>query len=184
MGAPEVIVTERLRAERLGPRHVDVLLPIFADERVGATMGGVWSAEQVAGHAAAIDAHWDEHGFGYWMWFERSTGEPVARGGLARTEFDGQPELEVGWTTAPARWGEGFATELGQAAIDVGFGPLASTDLVAFTLPHNAASRRVMEKLGFTYEKAAPYKTFGEHVLYRLRTIAPPSWENGQADRS
>ena len=36
------------------------------------------------------------------MWFERATGEAVARGGLSRTEFDGRPELEVGWTTAPS----------------------------------------------------------------------------------
>jgi len=25
-----------------------------------------------------------------------------------------------------------------------------------------------MEKLGFAYEKTALYKTFGDHVLYRL----------------
>ena len=24
-----------------------------------------------------------------------------------------------------------------------------------------------MEKLGFTYEKTAPYKIYGDHVLYR-----------------
>ena len=168
MSAPELIVTERLRGERLGPHHADLLLPIFADPRVGATMGGVWTAEQVAGHAAAIGSHWEREGFGYYMWFETATGEPVARGGIARTEFDGVPELEVGWTTVPERWGEGFATELGRAAVDVAFGPLAAPDVVAFTLPHNIASRRVMEKLGFTYEKTAPYKTFGDHVLFRL----------------
>jgi hypothetical protein len=26
-----------------------------------------------------------------------------------------------------------------------------------------------MEKLGFTYEKTAPYKQYGDHVLYRRR---------------
>jgi hypothetical protein len=25
-----------------------------------------------------------------------------------------------------------------------------------------------MEKLGFAYEKTAPYKVYGNHVLYRL----------------
>jgi ribosomal-protein-alanine N-acetyltransferase len=168
MPAPEVIVTERLRGERLGPQHADLLEPIFADPRVGATMGGVWPRTMVEGHAAAVDAHWEEHGFGYMMWFESATGEPVARGGLSRAVFDGRPELEVGWTTAPAHWGRGYATELGRAMVGVAFGALASPDVVAYTLPHNVASRRVMEKLGFTYEKTAPYKTFGDHVLYRL----------------
>ena len=168
MGGLEAITTERLRGERLGLRHADVLEPIFGDPRVGATMGGVWSRETVEQTCAAVEAHWSEHGFGYLMWFERSTGEPIARGGLSRTVFDGRPELEVGWTTTPERWGEGFASELGRAMVDVAFGPLAAPDLVAYTLPHNGASRRVMEKLGFAYEKTAPYKTFGDHVLYRL----------------
>jgi hypothetical protein len=120
MAGLEAIATERLRGERLGPRHVDVLLPIFADPRVGETMGGVSDRERVEREAAGIDSHWEEHGFGYWLWFETATGEPVARGGLSRTEFDGRPELEVGWTTAPERWGEGFATELGPACVDHG----------------------------------------------------------------
>jgi len=52
--------------------------------------------------------------------------------------------------------------------VEIAFGPLGSHDLVAYTLPHNGASRRVMVKLGFQYEKTAQYKTFGDHVLYRL----------------
>ena len=139
-----------------------------ADPRVGATMGGVAIARVVEQLAGIIGRPLGEQGFGYMMWFELDTGDPVARGGLSRTMFDGKPELEVGWTTAPDRWGEGFASELGQACVDVAFGPIGSPDLVAFTLPHNGASRRVMEKLGFAYEKTAPYKTFGDHVLYRL----------------
>lgn len=166
-GAPEVIETARMRGERLGPRHLDLIAEMFADPRVGATMGGVWPREVAADHVAAIDEEWDRDGFGYWMWFERATGLPIARGGLSRTVFDGRPEVEVGWTTTAERWGEGFATELGAASLEVAFGALGLAEIVAFTLPHNVASRRVMEKLGFTYEKSAPYKTFGEHVLYR-----------------
>ena len=35
----------------------------------------------------------------------------------------------------------------------VAFGPLGLADVVSFTLPDNRASRRVMEKLGFAYER-------------------------------
>src|SRR4051794_21677354 len=154
--APETLVTARLRGERLGPRHRDVLAPILADPRVGATMGGVASAEEVAEQLAMSAEGWEREGVGYWMFFERATGAPVARGGLSHAEFDARPEVEVGWTVTPERWGEGFATEVGAAAVDVAFGALALPDVVAYTLPHNTASRRVMEKLGFTYEKTAP----------------------------
>jgi len=67
MAGLEAIATERLRGERLGPRHVDVLLPIFADPRVGETMGGVSDRERVEREAAGIDSHCEEHGFGYWL---------------------------------------------------------------------------------------------------------------------
>ena len=130
-------------------------------------MGGVATAEEVAEQLALGAQKWETDGFGYWMFFDAATGGAVARGGLSRAEFDGRAEIEVGWTVAPERWGEGLATELGAAAAEVAFGDLGLPDIVAFTLPDNVASRRVMEKLGFSYEKTAPYKTYGEHVLYR-----------------
>ena len=167
--APEILTTPRMRAERLGPQHQEALAPIVADPRVGATMGGVSTAAQVAEQLALAAEEWDRDGFGYWMFFDLA-GDPVARGGLSRKEFDGSAEVEVGWTVAPDRWGEGLATELGGAALEVAFGDLGLPDIVAFTLPDNAASRRVMEKLGFEYEKTAPYKVYGDHVLYRRRS--------------
>jgi ribosomal-protein-alanine N-acetyltransferase len=129
-------------------------------------MGGVQSRALVAEILERQAQAWERDGFGYWMWFETATALPVARGGLQRTEFDGSPEIEVGWTTAPDRWGEGFASELGAKALEVAV-ELGLESIVAFTLPHNGASRRVMEKLGFVYEKTAPYKVYGDHVLYR-----------------
>jgi RimJ/RimL family protein N-acetyltransferase len=163
----EAVTTPRLRAEPLGPEHQALLLAILADPRVAATMGGVATASEVAEQLEGAASRWEHDGFGYWMFFETATGEPIARGGLARTEFDGRPEVEVAWTVAPDRWGEGFATELGAVSLDVAFGPLGLPDVVAFTLPDNVASRRVMEKLGFAYEKTAPYREYGDHVLYR-----------------
>jgi RimJ/RimL family protein N-acetyltransferase len=163
------VVTARMRSEPIGPQHLDVVAPIFADPRVAATMGGVQTREQVLEILERQAGAWERDGFGYWMCFERSTGAPFARGGVQRTVFDGGEEVEVGWTTAPDRWGEGFATELGAAALDAAFGELGLADVVAFTLPQNGASRRVMEKLGFTYEKTAPYREYGDHVLYRRR---------------
>jgi [ribosomal protein S5]-alanine N-acetyltransferase len=165
--APDVLTTARLRGERLRPDHLDVLAPILADPRVGATLGGVRDRDEVADMLAVSVESWARDGIGYWMFFEPATGAPVARGGLSRTTFAGRPEVEVGWTVSPERWGEGFATELGAAAVDVAFGDLGLPNVVAYTLPHNVASRRVMEKLGFVYELTAPYKQFGDHVLYR-----------------
>jgi len=163
------LTTARMRGEPLGPRHLADLAPMFADPRVAATMGGILTEEQVAAMLEQDAAHWERDGFGPWMCYDKETGEPVGRGGLNRTEFDGAAEVEVAWLITPERWKQGLATELGAASVEVAFGTAGLADVVAFTLPDNLASRRVMEKLGFEYEKTAPYKVYGDHVLYRLR---------------
>jgi RimJ/RimL family protein N-acetyltransferase len=78
----------------------------------------------------------------------------------------GREEVEIGWAVAPERWGEGLATELGAASIAVAFGPLGLVDVVPFARPDNVASRRVMEKLGFSFEGDTVCKGM-PHVLYR-----------------
>jgi ribosomal-protein-alanine N-acetyltransferase len=112
---------------------------------------------------------WDEDGFGYWLFRDRESGEPVGRGGLSRAHVAGADEVEVGWAVMPERWGRGYATELGGAAVEVAFGVLGLADVVAFTLPDNLASRRVMEKLGFSYEREIVWADL-PHVLYRLHS--------------
>jgi [ribosomal protein S5]-alanine N-acetyltransferase len=95
------------------------------------------------------------------------TGAFVARGGPHRTHVARRDEVEIGWTVVPERWKQGLATELGAASVDVAFGPLGLGDVVSYTLPDNVASRRVMEKLGFVYERDTVHAGL-PHVLYRL----------------
>src|SRR3954452_1208119 len=143
---PEVVETARMRGERIGPQHLDVVAPMLADARVAATLGGARDREEVAAQLTELDAQWERDGLGYYMWFDIATGAPVGRGGVSRTEFDGRPEVELGWLVTPERWGDGLATEMGAAEVEVAFGPLGLDDIVAFTLPDNLPSRRVMEK--------------------------------------
>ena len=65
------------------------------------------------------------------------------------------------------RWGQGLATEMAEAAVDAALRKLQLASLVAFTLPSNKASSRVMEKVGFSYERDIVYADL-PHVLYRL----------------
>ena len=60
---------------------------------------------------------------------------------------------EISYIIHPELWGRGYASELGAASLAHAFGAVGLGDVVAFTQPNNAASRRVMEKLEFAYEK-------------------------------
>ena len=166
---PAGLTTARMRAEPIGPQHRDGLIALLGDPRVGATMAGIRTPAEVDEQIARMRAFHAEHGYGWYAWLDRATGDLVARGGVQPATVDGVEEIELGWAVIPERWGEGLATELGAACVEVAFDALGLDDVVAFTLPHNAGSRRVMEKLGMTYEKTTGYKTYGPHVVYRLR---------------
>lgn len=165
---PAGLTTARMRAEPIGPQHREGLIAMLGDPRVGATLAGVLTPEQVDEQIARMAAAHAERGYGLYAWLERASGALVARGGVQPATVDGVEETELAWAVLPDRWGQGLATELGAACVELAFGPLGLADVVAFTLPHNVASRRVMEKLGMTYEKTTDYKTYGPHVLYRL----------------
>jgi ribosomal-protein-alanine N-acetyltransferase len=170
----ERLVTLRMTGERLRDDHAPELIALLGDPRVWPTLwpdpDGPTEADVIDGLQTGIE-HWRVHGFGLWLLRDRHTGAPVGRGGLQRTHVAGRDEVEVAWAIVPERWGEGLATELAGKAIEVGVGDLGLDELVAFTLPHNAASRRVMEKAGFAYERDTEHAGL-PHVLYRLRS--PP----------
>jgi ribosomal-protein-alanine N-acetyltransferase len=158
--------TRRMRGEPIGPAHREGLIAMLGDPRVGATLGGVATPADVDGQIASMTAHWERHAFGWYAFHDRETGALVARGGPHVAHIAGRDEVEIGWTVVPERWGQGLATELGAASLEVAFGPLGLVDVVSFTLPANLASRRVMEKLAFTFERDALYAGL-PHVLYR-----------------
>jgi ribosomal-protein-alanine N-acetyltransferase len=163
-----------MRGEPIGPQHRDGLIAMLGDPRVGATLGGVATPGGVDAQIAAMAAHWEAHGFGWYAFRDRETGALVARGGPHRAHIAGRDEVEIGWTVVPERWGQGLATELGAASVEHAFGPLALAEVVSFTLPGNVASRRVMEKLGFAFERETDYKGW-PHVLYRLSAASARS---------
>jgi RimJ/RimL family protein N-acetyltransferase len=144
---------------------LEFLVALLGDERVGRTLGGVRGPEEVAGFLAQEIARWADEGFGYWFWRERATGDTVARGGLHRVMIEGEEMFEIGWAVTPSRWGRGYATELGRASMAAA-ATLGLAPVVAYTIPGNAPSRRVMEKLGMTYDRTFVHGRWGPHVLY------------------
>lgn len=56
--------------------------------------------------------------------------------------------VDVGYRFLPQYWGRGLASEACMASLDFGFNELGLEQIVAFVLPGNAASVRVLEKTG------------------------------------
>lgn len=153
------------------PGDLDDLCRLHRDERVMATLGGLrgpaWTAELLAG----MLGHWRGYGYGLWIVRDRGTRAFLGRGGLRRVEVAGRCEVEVAYALVPGAWGRGLATELAAESAAAAFGELALTELVAFTLPDNRASQRVMEKVGFRFEREIARAGL-PHRLYRLGVAA------------
>ena len=65
-----------------------------------------------------------------------------------------QPEAiagrrQIGWAFAEAFWGQGYAAEAAGAALDYAFDTLGEDAVWAQTSTSNAASTKLMERLGF-----------------------------------
>lgn len=128
--------------------------------------------------ADRIAAGFDAHGFG--LWAVEIPGVALFAGyvGLARPAWEAHftPCVEMGWRLAAAHWGKGYAPEAAARCRDEGFVVLGLKELVAFTVPRNAPSRRVMEKIGMVHDAAGNFDhprlaaghPLQRHVLYRI----------------
>ena len=71
--------------------------------------------------------------------------------GMISLESRLQGRLTIGYALAPEVWGKGLATEAALAAIEAGFTLTNAIEMLATAHVENPASRRVLDKCGFTH---------------------------------
>jgi [ribosomal protein S5]-alanine N-acetyltransferase len=150
------LATPRLALRPCGEADLDALRALWTDPEVRRYLfdGEVVAREQ----AAAMLAEWDAlapRGLGAWT--VRARGEPPLLGCVAllpvstaaafAPELAGEVELLAAF--APAAWGRGYAAEALGALVGHAFGVLGLPRLVAVADEPNAASRRMLERVGF-----------------------------------
>jgi ribosomal-protein-alanine N-acetyltransferase len=165
----ELVRTARLTCERLRAEHADELTRLLCDPRIAAALspsGVLPTADAVLVYLESKIEHWDRFGFGMWLVRDRVSGEMVGRGGLQHAYVAGLHEVEAGWAIIPERWGRGLATELAVTSVEAAFEQLRLQRLIAYARTDNHASRRVMEKTGFAYEREIEHEGLA-HALYR-----------------
>src|SRR4051794_768371 len=111
----------------------------------------------IRGRAATADetfAEWRQRlerqsdpvrGLGYWEGYQAG----VFIGWWSASSFAGRPEVSgIGYRLRVSGWGRGLATEGARAMVGQAFACEEVERVVASTMVANAASRRVLEKLG------------------------------------
>lgn len=156
--------------------------PLFAelnvDARVAEFLPCPLSQAESDQMAERIETHFQEHGFGLWALEVPGITSFAGFIGLNVPRFEAPftPCIEIGWRLAAAHWNQGYATEGARAALSFAFNSLNAAEIVAFTVPHNVRSRRVMDKLHMKYAAGQDFDhplvaeghPLRKHVLYRI----------------
>ena len=90
------------------------------------------------------------NGFGLWCVVPKGGDAPVGMCGLIRR--DTLPDVDVGFAFLPEAWGRGYARESAAAVLDHARDVLGLRRVLAITDPENAASIRVLERVGMRRE--------------------------------
>jgi ribosomal-protein-alanine N-acetyltransferase len=177
-GGP-ILTTARLRLRQWREEDLAPFAALNADPQVMEFFPKVLTRAESDAVAGRIRDHFVRHGFGLWAVEVRGAADFVGFVGLAVPSFDAHftPCVEIGWRLAREHWGHGYATEAATAALAFGFVDRALEEIVAFTVPANIPSRRVMGRLGmrrlpaddFEHPAIADGHPLRSHVLYRLR---------------
>ena len=162
-----------LHSERLGfgywsERDLALANALWGDTRVSSLIGGPFGPEQVRQRLEKeIDGR-RLFGVQYWPVFLLADDAHAGCAGL-RPYRPNEKIYELGFHLRPDYWGQGLAQEAGRAVIAYAFDQLGATSLFAGHHPANAASKRVLEKLGFVYTRDELYPATGLlHPSYLL----------------
>ncbi len=175
--APFELHTRRCVLRQWKPADFAPWAEMNADPEVRRYFPSVATEEQARGEAERCRDAIGQRGWGMWA-LEVPGALPFAGFvGLAVPHYDAPwvPAVEIGWRLPRVAWGQGLATEAAQAALDFGFSRLRLAQIVSITVPANAPSRRVMERLGMVRDEAGDFDhprieaghPLRRHVLYR-----------------
>ena len=94
---------------------------------------------------------YQRNGFGRWGVVLKETGKLIGWCGLKRDRET--QEVDLGYRFFQESWNKGYATEASVACLEIGKNNFGLEHIVARARKENPASYKVMEKLGFSFEK-------------------------------
>lgn len=119
------------------------------------------SIKQTKARLVNYQEHQTAHGFSKWIILDRRSGRGIGDSGLLELQEYGW--IDLGFRLAQPYWGKGLATEAAAAWVRAAFDDFRIDRLTSFVHPGNAASIRVLEKLGF--------QTAGQDTIMGMNSI-------------
>ena len=176
-----VLATRRLTLRHLVSEDLSALFELYRDPEVRRYFpDGTRTLEETRKELEwFLNGHPNDPRLGLWATVERSSGTFLGRCGLLPWEIEGQHEVELAFLIDKSRWGEGFATEAARAIASHARDVLGIQRLICLITPGNAASTRVAEKVGMSFERDLTDEHGLCHVYSSPRAVSAPDMRAG-----
>lgn len=163
-----ILETDRLRLRGFTLADLDWLAAIHGDSEVMRYIGpGVPGTLEVTREKlAAMIFRWESRRIPLWAVQMKQTGDMIGRCGfLPYLDTD---EIELSYTFEKPSWRKGFATEAARACLGHAHEHCPWPRIIARAHPDNSASRHIIEKLGFQFDRLEMEHRDGPAALYTL----------------
>ena len=141
----DTFATSRLKATKIAREDLPDLVQLHLDGEVSRFLGGVRTPSVTAAYLETSLRHWADHGIGLWT-LRTGDGTFVGRAGLRHVALEGVPELEVAYTFVRSAWGQGLASEIARALVEIWERRCAEPSLVGLVMKGNLPSERVLRE--------------------------------------
>lgn len=84
---------------------------------------------------------------------EKDSGDLIGMGGLTPWIWEGEELTDITYRLRESAWGKGYGWELAEALVHHGFEKLKLDQITATITPDNEASRKIIERLGFKFDR-------------------------------
>lgn len=149
-----ILETERLVLRRVTVEDGEFILELLNDPAWLRFIGdrGVRSLDAARDYISkTLVSMYDRLGFGLYLTELKGEGVPVGICGLIKR--DSLEDVDIGFAFLPEFRGKGYAYESASAVMEYARRTFALGRLVAITSPDNHVSARLLEKLGFSFER-------------------------------
>ena len=161
----KVLETERLILRRLTVEDGEFMLELLNDPSWLRFIGdrGVRTVDAARDYILkTLVAMYERLGFGLYLTELKGEGVPVGICGLIKR--DALEDVDIGFAFLPKFRGKGYAYESATAVMAYGKRTFGLNRMAAITSPDNYDSTRLLEKLGFNFERMVKLSDDGAEV--------------------
>ena len=160
-----VLQTDRLSLRHLSMADSDFILQLLNEPSFIKNIGdkGVRTLEDARAYITnGPMASYQKHGFGLWLVEAKQSGARVGICGLLKRDV--LDYVDIGYALLPEFWSQGYGLESATAVLSFARERLGLKRIVAVVSPHNQSSIRLLEKIGFAFEKMVRLSPEAEEI--------------------